>query len=73
MIPRLPLIPTIIVMYRQHSAGRRTYYCETCKKSYFIKEIDTVYSCCSKEKAPRFMDISGRVFKNVQTRNAAIK
>lgn len=61
--PRLPIIPTIIVMLIQLKDKKRMFYCDTCHRNFYPKELIGVCNCCETEQKIYFMDITGRIYR----------
>lgn len=64
LTPRLPLIPTLIVMLYQRKCKKKTYFCEKCQRNLYHKEIlrKCSDSKCGKAQEIKFMDITGKVY-----------
>lgn len=61
--PRLPIVPTIIVMLIQLKDKKRLFYCDKCHRNFYPKEILGVCNRCKTEQKIYFMDITGRIYR----------
>lgn len=43
--PRLPIVPTIIVMLIQLKDKKRLFYCDKCHRNFYSMRTSSVYAC----------------------------